>query len=295
MLIDYPKSPYGSQFSRKFSNEPVFRNGESQIWTQVADGKYKFVAIYLGKLLLTTGDPEHRIGLLASPAHNLQYKGNNNTDFHLRADADRDPDETLLISPRRYVEGIVELYKRFFRGKPSECGISSLLGNNVRPGFDTLDFEEETTIRKHQGLIGQLQWTISIGRFIIYSDPMTRFNFSAAPGVGLLSRLKQIDGYICEFKHYRTRSRPGESKCTKIQDNGEGWDYIVCKDAEEILPDDAPTVNGERMAVNSRLDTNFMHNILSCKACTDTLHLFNGISSKFFTEEIDARNSNLQI
>ena len=109
---------------------------------------------------------------------------------------------------------------------------------------------------------------------------MTRFNFSATPGVGFLSRLKQIDGYTCEFKHYRTHSRPGESKCTKIQDNSEGWDYTVCKDAEEILPDDAPTVNGERMTVNNRLDTNSMNNILSCKACTDTLHLFNGIPSE---------------
>ena len=148
------------------------------------------------------GDPDYLIGLLASPAHNLQYKGNNNADFHLGADADRDPDETLLISPRRYVEGIVELYKRFFRGKPSECGISSLVGNNVRSGFDTPDLEAEDTIRKHQGLIGQLQWTISIGWFVIYSDPMTRFNFSATPGVGFLSRLKQIDGYTCKFKYY---------------------------------------------------------------------------------------------
>ena len=81
----------------------------------MAGSKYKFVAIYLGKLLLTMGDPDYLIGLFASPAHNLQYKGNNDADFHLGADADRDPDETLLISPRRYVEGIVELYKRFFR------------------------------------------------------------------------------------------------------------------------------------------------------------------------------------
>ena len=81
-LLIIQKSPYGLQFSRKLFNEPVFGNGKSQIWTQVASSKYKFVAIYLGKLLLTMGDPDYLIALFASPAHNLQYKGNNNADFH---------------------------------------------------------------------------------------------------------------------------------------------------------------------------------------------------------------------
>ena len=62
-----------------------------------------------------------------------------------------------------------------------------------------------------------------------------------------------------------------------IQDTIECCDYTVYKHAKEIVPDDEPPSKGKRVTVTSHLDTNSMHNVLFCKACTGILHLLNGV------------------
>ena len=107
-------------------------------------------------------------------------------------------------------------------------------------------------------------------------------SFCAMPRIGHLDRLKRIVGYLCKFKHYKTRFRVGEPDYTMIQDSTEGWDYTVYKDAKEIVPDDAPPPKGKRVTITSYFDANLMHDMLTGKACTGILHLFNGTPIEAF-------------
>ena len=91
---------------------------ESQIWMREAYGKYEYVATYVDDLLSAINDPESFIDLLMSPKYSLKFKSTSKVHFHFGAKFDRDPNRTLFVCPRRYIERIAETYKRFFRGKP---------------------------------------------------------------------------------------------------------------------------------------------------------------------------------
>ena len=129
-LLIIRKALYGLQFSGKLFGELVFEilselgftpsKAESQIWMREADGKYEYVATYVDDLLLAMDDPKSFIELLTSSKYNLKFKGTSKVDFHLGADFGRDPDCTLFMSPKRYIERIAETYKRFFGEKPSK-------------------------------------------------------------------------------------------------------------------------------------------------------------------------------
>ena len=114
------------------------------------------------------------------------------------------------MSPRKYIEKITETYISFFGEKPPKIGVSSPLENNDHPELDTSDLLGDDDIQKYQCLISQLQWAIAIGRFDISLAIMTMSSFRVMPRVGHLDRLKRIVGYLCKFKHYRTRFRIGE-------------------------------------------------------------------------------------
>ena len=120
------KALYGLQFSGKMFGELVFEilselgftpsKAEPKVWMREANGKYEYVATYVDDLLLAMDDPKSFIDLLTSPKYNLKFKGTSEVEFHLGADFGRDPDGTLFMSPKRYIERIAETYKRFFGG-----------------------------------------------------------------------------------------------------------------------------------------------------------------------------------
>lgn len=114
---------------------------------------------------------------------------------------------------------------------------------------------------------------------------MSMSSFHTMLRVGHLDRLKRIVGYLCKVKHYRTRFRPGEPDYMMIQDATESWDYTVYKDAKEIVSDDAPPPKGKRFTIMSYFDANLMHDMLSAKAYTGILHLFNGTPIEAFSKK----------
>ena len=159
-LLIICKALYGLQFSEKMFGELVFEilselgftpsKAEPQIWMREANGKYEYVATYVDDLLLAMDDPKSFIELLTSPKYNLKFKGTSKVDFHLGADFGRDPDGTLFMSPKRYIERIAETYKRFFGEKPSKSGVSSPLENNDHPELDASELLEEEGIQQYQ-------------------------------------------------------------------------------------------------------------------------------------------------
>ena len=117
------KALYGLRFSGKLFGELLFEaldelgftpsRAEPQIWMRENDGIYKYVATYVDDLLLAMKDPDAFIKTLQGDPYNFKFKGTSEVDFHLGADYGRDPDGTLYMSPRRYIEQIGETYTRF--------------------------------------------------------------------------------------------------------------------------------------------------------------------------------------
>ena len=104
-------------------------------------------------------------------------------------DFERDQHNVLCISPRKYVERMMESYKQMFGSEPPK-NVSSALEPNDHPELDDSELFTAEDIQKYQSLIGTLQWPISIGRMDIATAVMTMSSFRASPRKGHMDRAK---------------------------------------------------------------------------------------------------------
>jgi hypothetical protein len=68
--------------------------------------------------------------------HKFKLKGTGPITFHLSKDLTRDDDNTLCISPTKYIEKLIKNYEKLFGRKPSQ-NVSSPLDKGDHPELDT--------------------------------------------------------------------------------------------------------------------------------------------------------------
>ena len=93
--------------------------------------------------------------------HKFKLKGTGPISFHLGCDFGRDEDGTLYYAPKKYIEKILDNYRRLFGSYPKPY--QSPLVNNDHPELDTSELLNEDDQKIYQSLIGALQWVIQIG------------------------------------------------------------------------------------------------------------------------------------
>ena len=81
------------------------------------------------------------------------------------ADYYQDPDGTMVSQPEKHIEKLKESYIRLFNAEPSK-GLKTHLEKNDHPELDTSDILEGQQVNHYLTMIGQLQWLISLGRFV---------------------------------------------------------------------------------------------------------------------------------
>jgi hypothetical protein len=102
-------------------------------------------------------------------------------------------------------------------------------------------------MKKHQSLVGALQWAVSIGRFDIAVHVMTLGRCQAAPHVGHLDRLKRVCGYLKKHSDAAIRFRVGILDCSE-QDASyvkHSWEHSVYGNVQEEIPSDVPEAKGK--------------------------------------------------
>jgi hypothetical protein len=83
-------------------------------------------------------------------------------------DVTRDDDNTLCISPTKYIEKFINNFEKIFGMKPSQNVTVPLdKGDHLELYMSKLCNEEQ--ISRYQYMIGSLQWIVTIGRFDIHS------------------------------------------------------------------------------------------------------------------------------
>ena len=190
-------------------------------------------------------------------------------------DFSRDDDGTLCITPKKYIDRIMDNYKRTFGESPKQ-NVSSPLDKGDHPELDDSEFLDDEGIQQYQSLIGSLQWAVSIGRFDIQTHVMTLSSFRAAPRRGHLDRARRICGYLAKMKHSAIRIRTEEPDYSDIPIPDHDWKYSVYGDnMKEVYPTDAPEPLGPWVTTTSFVDANLMHDITSGKSVTGILHLVN--------------------
>jgi glutamate mutase epsilon subunit len=79
---------------------------------------YEYIAVYVDDLAIAMKDPKELTDILEKQ-HKFKLKGRGPITFHLGMDFTRDYDNTLCISPTKYIDKLVKNYEKSFGIKPN--------------------------------------------------------------------------------------------------------------------------------------------------------------------------------
>ena len=96
-------------------------------------------------------------------------------------------------------------------------------------------------------MIGQLQWTVTLGRYDILAHVMSMSRFRLAPKIGHLERLKRLYGYLSKTKHFDIRYRTKEPNYSHLPVQEHDWSRTVYGNVKEEIPKDIPKTLGIRV------------------------------------------------
>ena len=240
--------------------------------------KWEYVATYVDDLLLAMEDPNELIKMLEAKPFLLKLKGSGPLDYHLGCNFERDPeDKTIKWVPRKYIDRMMDMYKRHFDEEPSipkkERGVPLVGGDH--PELDESPLLGPEDIRKYQSLIGALQWLITLGRFDINVHVMTMSRFAQAPRQGHLDRVKRIFAYVKHSKEYAIRVRTGKPDYSKISQVEYDWEHTVYGKGKEEIPPNSPEPLGKPVVLTHFVDGNLEHCKLTGRAVTGVIDMIN--------------------
>jgi transposase InsO family protein len=258
---------------------------EPDIWMRpTPDGKsYEYVGVYVDDLALAMQDPKSFLDKFSNE-YKFKLKGSGPLDFHLGCDFFRDEHGVLCMSPRKYIDRMVDTYQRMFGQKP-KTNVTSPLEKGDHPECDTSELLDEVGVTRYQSLVGQLQWTISLGRMDITTAVMTISSFRSAPRKGHLDRAKRICGYLMKMKNAAIRFRTGLPDYSDVTEPVYDWADSVYGCPVEQVPSDAPRSLGKPVILTHYVDANLFHCMLTGRSVTGILHLINGTPIDAFSKK----------
>ena len=104
-------------------------------------------------------------------------------------------------------------------------------------------------------MIGQLQWTATLGRYDILGHVMSMSRFRLSPKIGPLERLKRLYGYHSITKHFAIRYRTKEPYYSHLLVQEHDWSRTVYGNVKE--PKRHPKPLGIRVITTTFLDVNY--------------------------------------
>ncbi|CAJ1931198.1 unnamed protein product [Cylindrotheca closterium] len=274
------------RFSACLREEGFFPcKAEPDIWMRpLPDGSsYEYVGVYVDDLAMVMKDPKAFVDKLIN-FYKFKLKGTGPLTFHLGCDFGRDEHGVLYMSPKKYIERMVDNYERIYGEKP-KTNVTSPLEKGDHPECDTTDLLDPEGVTQYQSLVGQLQWAISLGRLDIATAVMSMSSFRSAPRVGHLHRVKRICGYLVKMKHACIRFRTGMPDYTDVPEPIYEWADSVYGCPVEEIPDDAPTPLGLAVILTQYVDASLYHCMLTGRSVTGILHLINGTPIDAFSKK----------
>ena len=169
-----------------------------EIWMQDCGDHYKYIAVYVDNLAITSKDPPELINTLRSD-YNFKIKGVGLIDFHLEMQFSKDPDGTLVQGTKRYIEKMLKNFRKNHGYLPKEKA-TPLLKNDHPQDNDTKELGP-----KHLGLyqlmIGEFQWLVTLGRFDIHAAATILSCFLSTGRVGHLKSAQRMYCYLWKHKN----------------------------------------------------------------------------------------------
>ena len=234
---------------------------------------YEYVATYVDDLCIPAQNQGKIIQTLKED-YKLKVKGDGPLSHHLGADYTREKDKTLVCQPKKYIDRLVDSYHSMFKQDPPK-NMRAPLDKNDHPELDDTELLTGMSIQHYLTMIGQLQWSVTLGRFDIHAQVTTMSRFRSAPRKGQLERLQRIYGYVLKTKHYSTRYRTKEPDYSYLPNMKYDWSYTVYGNVQEIIPNNCPKPLGKSVTTTTTLDASLPHCLATGASLTACLHFCN--------------------
>ena len=244
---------------------------------------YEYIAIYVDDLLIASQNPKEFIDTLKQK-FNLKIKGDGPLEYHLGCDYTRDPDKTLVTTPKKYINKILDSYSKMFPDDKTN-NIKSPLEKNDHPELDNSELLDAKGIQKYMSMVGQLQWAVSLGRYDILVHVMSMSKFRLAPRQGHLDRLKRIYYYLSKTKQYSNRIRTNPPDISILPKINNDWSRSVYGDVYEDIPTDDPKPMGSKVYTFTFFDANLYHDQVTGRSVTAILHYFNSTVIDWYSKK----------
>ena len=244
---------------------------------------YEYIAVYVDDLCIAAESPSAIIDIFKTKYH-LKVKGDGKLNYHLCADYFEDPDGTFVSQPSKYIDKLVDTYKRLFNDDPLKC-YKTLLDMNDHPELDTSEILEGDMVAKYLTMVGQLQWLVTLGRLDLYPQVGTMSKIRAAPGQGHIDKLTMIYSNAIRTKDYAIRFRTDQPDYSSLPDQDFYWTYSVYGEVKNILPDDMPEPLGKAVVTTTTMDANLNHCLVTGKSLTGCLHFPNKTPVNWYSKK----------
>ena len=254
---------------------------DPQIWmrpTSKGDA-YEYIAVYVDDLAIAAEDCALICELLKNNC-GFKLKGEGPLTYHLGCDFVRDPDGTLVASPKKYIGKILSWYEQKYKSKPKK--MNTPLEPNDHPELDTSDDADLGKTKDVQSMVRQLQWLVSLIRFDIHSAVVTMSRYRTSPKEGHVDRCKRIYGYISEMDHGRLRFRTEKPDFSNLPPQDFDWSRSVYGDVEEMIPEDAPIPRGRYVVTTTYVDANLHHDHVTGRSLIGIPHFVNSTPIDWF-------------
>ena len=240
------------------------------VWLRETMNKYEYIAIYVDDLLTASEEPQKNIQDLKDNFM-IKIKAYGPLEYRLGCDYKLDKDGTLVAQPTKYINKILDSYKKMFP-KKNFINAKSPLEKKDHPELDNSELCNDEQITKHMNMIGQLQWAITVGRYDILAQVMSMSRFRLAPKVRHLERMKRLYGYLAKTRHFAIRYRTKEPDYSHLPKQEYEWTRTVYGNVKEEIQKDKPKPLGLRGITTTFLDANLLHDLVTRKSVTAVLH-----------------------
>jgi len=274
---------------RKMGFKPS--RADSDLWMR-HDGKgnYEYLATYIDDIAVFSKNP---MAIIHELQKDYVLKGIGKPEYYLGGNINEIHEDSIWrkygtrmsMSADTYIKNSLDRLQQLIG-----CGefrkAKSPMSQEYHPETEDSNLLDASMASKYRGIIGSLNWIVTLGRLDIAYATNVLARYSMAPRIGHLNAAKRVLGYLREFPHGKIMMDPRPFDFAhlshKINDFETWKEYYP--DAKEELPEDIPFGNGSEAQITCFVDADHAHDVVTRRSVTGLILFVNQTPVKWFSK-----------
>jgi hypothetical protein len=196
-------------------------------------------------------------------------------------------DITTALSARTYIKNMLEKFEKHTEGldgpiRNKECPMKA----GYHPESEITPLLSDQMASKFRGIIGSLNWVVTLGRFDIMYAVNTLARFGMAPRSGHLEAAKHIIGYLKKHPDHRIPVNPNYFDTAQLESlfkYSSDWKEFY-PDAIEEMPDKQPDPVAKKIRLTIFVDADHAHCEVTRRSVSGIIVFVNSTPVKWYSK-----------